>query len=109
MSTSKKLIKNCCEIDGCNVCDPALLELHHIIPRTEPGTSNHPTNLAILCGNCHTLVHSGKIVLIGVFSSTKLPNRRTLVYEVDGVRNIDIEIESPKPSVKRLSIRKKDA
>lgn len=88
-----KLIKNKCEIDSCNVTDPNLLHLHHIIERTDENTTNHVTNLCILCSNCHNLVHSGKIKIIGLFSSTKLPNKRTLVYELDGKRNIDIDAQ----------------
>lgn len=88
-----KLIKNKCEIDSCNVTDPNLLHLHHIIERTDENTTNHIMNLVILCSNCHNLVHSGKIRIIGLFSSTKLPNKRTLVYELDGKRNIDIDAQ----------------
>jgi len=87
----QKLIKNKCEIDECNVTDPRLLELHHIIERTESNTTNHNLNLAILCRNCHGMTHSGRLRLIGIFPSTKLPNKRTLVYELDGVKNVDID------------------
>lgn len=86
-----KLIKNKCEIETCNVRDPNLLQLHHIIERTEINTTNDPMNLALLCSNCHLLTHSGKLKIIGVFPSTRLPNRRTLVYELDGKKNIDID------------------
>lgn len=86
-----KLIKNKCEIESCNVTDPKLLELHHIIERSEINTINHNFNLAILCGNCHALYHIGKIKIIGIFPSTKLPNKRTLVYELDGKKNVDID------------------
>ena len=44
-----KLIKNKCEIESCDVCDPNLLHFHHIIERTEENTTNHEFNLAILC------------------------------------------------------------
>lgn len=84
-----KLIKNKCEIETCNVTDPHLLELHHIIERTEINTNNNDFNLAILCGNCHALTHSGRLKIIGVFPSTQLPNKRTLVYQLDGKPNID--------------------
>lgn len=84
-----KLIKNKCEIESCNVADPNLLHLHHIIERTELNTTNHDFNLAILCANCHALTHSGKLKIIGVYPSTKLPNKRTLVYELDGKKNIE--------------------
>lgn len=84
-----KLIKNKCEIESCNVTDSRLLELHHIIERTELNTTNHDFNLAILCANCHALTHTGRLKIIGVYPSTKLPNRRILVYELDGRRNIE--------------------
>ena len=86
-----KIIKNKCEIATCNITDSNLLHLHHIIERTEVNTTNDHLNLALLCANCHTLVHTGKIKIIGVFPSTKLPNKRTLVYEVDGIKNLDID------------------
>jgi hypothetical protein len=84
-----KLIKNKCEIESCSVTDENLLHLHHIIERTEINTTNHNFNLAILCANCHALTHSGKLKIIGVFPSTQLPNKRTLVYELNGKRNIE--------------------
>lgn len=87
-----KLIKNKCEIECCDITDPNLLELHHIIERTELNTTNHPMNLAILCSNHHGCLHSGRLKIIGVYPSTKLPNKRTLVYELDGKKNIDIDI-----------------
>lgn len=87
-----KLIKNKCEIETCDVTDPNLLELHHIIERTEINTTNHNFNLAIICSNCHKLTHSGRLKIIGVYPSTLPPNGRTLVYELDGKKNIDIDI-----------------
>lgn len=86
-----KLIKNKCEVESCNVSDPNLLELHHIIERTEINTTNHNYNLAILCGNCHALTHTKRLKIIGIYPSTKLPNKRILVYELDGKKNIDID------------------
>jgi len=84
-----KLIKDKCEIATCNVTDSNLLQLHHIIERTEINTTNHNFNLAILCCNCHALTHSGRLKIIGVYPSTKLPNKRTLVYELDGKKNVE--------------------
>ena len=85
----RKLIKNKCEIESCSVSDPNLLHLHHIIERTELNTTNNNFNLAILCANCHALTHSGRLKIIGVYPSTRLPNERTLIYELDGKRNIE--------------------
>lgn len=84
------LIKNKCEIDGCNIDD--CLHFHHIIERTKENTTNHPYNICILCPTHHSFVHSGRLKIIGVFPSTKMPNKRTLVYELDGKKNINIDI-----------------
>lgn len=83
----KKLVKNKCEIENCNVTDPNLLQLHHIIERTEINTTNHDFNLAILCANCHALTHSKRLKIIGVYPATIPPNGRILIYELDGKRN----------------------
>jgi len=84
------LILDKCEIENCEVRE--CLHLHHIIERTEINTTNHDMNLCILCPNHHSFVHKGLLKIIGIFPSTKLPNNRTLVYELDGKRNLDIEI-----------------
>lgn len=88
----KKLILDKCEIEGCNVTD--CLHLHHIIPRTDLNTSNDIMNLCILCPNHHSFVHSGRLKIIGIFPSTQLPNKRTVVYELDGKKNIE-DIDRP--------------
>lgn len=97
-----KLILNKCEIDGCDVTD--CLHLHHIIERTDVNTTNNIMNLCILCPNHHSFVHSGRLKIIGVFSSTKLPNKRTVVYELDGKRNIE-GIDAPIIQVKIKSFK----
>jgi hypothetical protein len=84
-----KLILNKCEIEECN--ETLNLHKHHITERTEINTNNDPMNLAILCPNCHAKTHSGVLKIIGIFPSTKLPNKRTLVYELDGKKNVDID------------------
>lgn len=87
MKKYKSIILDKCEIDGCNESEN--LHLHHIIERTELNTNNHTLNLSILCPNHHSYVHSGRLKIIGVYPSTKLPNKRTLIYELDGKRNIE--------------------
>ena len=87
-----KLIKNKCEIESCDITDSKLLELHHIIERTELNTTNHDFNLAILCANHHAMIDTDCLKIIGVYPSTKLPNKRTLIYELDGVKNLDIDV-----------------
>lgn len=99
-----KLIKNKCEIETCQVSDPNLLHLHHIIERTEVNTNNHDFNLAILCANCHALTHAGRLKIIGIFPSSRQPNKRTLVYELDGKRNID-GIDAPYVPFKNKSFK----
>lgn len=99
-----KLIKNKCEIESCNITDSNLLQLHHIIERTEVNTTNNDFNLAILCANCHGLTHSGKLKIIGVYPSTKLPNKRTLIYELNGKKNIE-NINEPYVKFKNKSFK----
>lgn len=82
-----KLHKEYCEIEGCSIKDPIALEWHHIIERTDPETSNHPFNLAVLCSNHHSMVDNGRLKIIGVYPSTH-QNGRTLVYILDGIQNI---------------------
>jgi hypothetical protein len=45
-------------------------------------------NLAVICPNCHSQVHTGRIKIIGVFPSTQPPYGRTLVFKKDGVSNV---------------------
>ena len=99
-----KLIKNKCEIETCNVSDPKLLELHHIVERTELNTTNHDFNLAILCANCHAMTHTGRLKIIGVYPATLPPNGRILVYELDGKRNIE-GIDKPYVEFKNKSFK----
>lgn len=98
-----KLIKNKCEIESCNVCEPEALHFHHIIERTKINTTNNILNIAILCAVHHELVHAKKLRIISVYPSTKLPNKRTLVYELDGKKNIDIDV--PYLEVKNKSFK----
>jgi len=58
---------------SCEVCSyptVSALHIHHIIPRQDPRSSNNLNNLAVLCATCHSLVHSGDIIIIGVYSSS---------------------------------------
>ena len=87
-----KLQKNKCEIEGCSITEKEALHFHHIIERTEVNTTNNVLNIAILCSVHHAFVHSKRLKIIGVYPSTQLPNRRTLVYELDGEKNIDIDV-----------------
>lgn len=57
-----------CEVCGNN--KKAVLHVHHIIPKRDPRCTNNNGNLACLCSNCHNLVHSGAIIIIGVYKTT---------------------------------------
>ena len=78
--------KDKCEICGEN--NKKLLDLHHIIPRTEPDSTNDWKNLAVLCSNCHRLTHAGDLVIIGIYPST---SGRILIYEKFGIKNVDLD------------------
>lgn len=98
-----KLIKNKCEVEECNITDPDLLELHHHIPRTAENTTNNNFNLCILCCIHHKMIDSGRLKIISIYPSTNPPNGRTLIYELDGKKNMDIDtpyVEFKNPSYK---------
>ena len=90
-----KLVPIICEICGEN--NKAVLHKHHIIERTDPNTSNHEYNLAIICANCHNKIHAkpSQIKIIGIFPSTKLPYKRTVIYEENGKSNAPDLTEGP--------------
>jgi hypothetical protein len=75
-----------CEI--CSENNRAVLHRHHIIPRTDPLCTDEWDNVCVICSNCHNKTHAGQINIIGVFSSTKLPYKRTLVFEENGKCNV---------------------
>lgn len=83
----EKLIPKVCEI--CGNDNIAVLHKHHIVERTDANTTNDDFNLAVICSNCHNRIHADppQIKVIGVFPSTKLPYKRTLVYEENGKSN----------------------
>lgn len=84
---NQKLHKEFCEIEGCDA-PKETLNWHHIVERTEVNTSNNPMNLAVLCANCHHLVHSNVIEIIGVYPSTNKYGRQ-LIYKLNGKANIN--------------------
>jgi hypothetical protein len=76
---------------SCEICaeeNKAVLHHHHIIPRTDPRCTNDWLNVCVICSNCHNKVHANQIKIVGVFPSTQLPYKRTLVYEINGVSNV---------------------
>jgi hypothetical protein len=52
------------------LAERAILHRHHVVPRCDPRSTNNDCNLAVLCPNCHSLVHAGEIVIVGVYPST---------------------------------------
>lgn len=88
-----KLEKINCEV--CGEKNKEVLHLHHIIFRSDPNSNNKPNNLAVLCSNCHNLLHFNRIKIIGVWPSTKSQGR-LLVYVKDGICNVpELEFEEP--------------
>lgn len=69
---SKKLA----HILKCEICDlneSKALERHHMIPSTDPNSTNDESNLAVVCGSCHNLIHANQIILEGRYSTSKGP------------------------------------
>lgn len=97
----KKRPKVRCEI--CGETNIAVLERHHIVPRTELNCTHDDFNIAILCGNCHTKHHAGMIKIIGVFPSTD-PSGVSLIYEENGQKNVDIEEPYYVPKLKKMKV-----
>jgi hypothetical protein len=104
MKVKNNLILNKCEIDGCEVRE--CLHLHHIVPRTDINTTNNSFNLCILCPTHHSYVHAGRLKIIGIYPSTKLPNKRVVIYELDGKRNIEgIDVPFIEFKLKKYAIK----
>ena len=75
----------------CEVCgekNKSTLHRHHIVEQTEAHTDNHDMNLAIVCANCHSKIHSGDLEIIGVFPGTRPPTGRILIYKLNGICNV---------------------
>jgi len=56
----KKFIQQAGKCLGCGESDIRLLQVHHIKPFAKGG-SNKPTNLSVLCPNCHQRAEQGLI------------------------------------------------
>lgn len=91
----KKPPKIKCEVCGEN--NKEVLDHHHIIPRTDPNCTNHGLNLAVICSNCHRKTHANILKIIGVYPST---SGRVLIYEIDGKKNLDIDVPYYIPKAK---------
>jgi hypothetical protein len=64
----------------CEICRKSynLIDKHHIQSKCYGG-SNHSSNIAYICPNCHRLTHKGKIIIEGRFDST---NGNILVWRL---------------------------
>lgn len=98
---SKKRPKVKCEVCDCR--DIETLERHHIIPRTELNCTHDDFNIAILCSNCHKKHHLGDLKIIGVFPSTD-PSGVSLIYELNGEKNLDVEDPYFIPKPKEMKV-----
>jgi hypothetical protein len=96
-----------CEVCGCK--DKETLERHHITEQTEINTNNDDFNLAIICSNCHTKHHLGRLKIIGLVASTQLPYKRTLIYQLDGIKNVEgLDEFCYKPKQKQMKLKGKN-
>lgn len=59
-----------CACEVCGFKKPSILHRHHIIPRCDPRCTNGDNNLAVVCPTCHSLIHTGEIVVIGTYETT---------------------------------------
>ena len=57
-----------CEICSCDVSE--IMHKHHIVPRTDPRSTNLASNLAYICPSCHAHVHRGNVIIEGVFQTS---------------------------------------
>lgn len=68
MPTKRKLFVEYCEV--CGFDDKRAIHAHHIIPKTDPNCTDHTSNLAFVCANCHNLIHSNEIIIEGRYLTT---------------------------------------
>jgi len=54
-----------CEI--CGFSKKNILHYHHIIPRADNRCTNDGGNVCNLCPNCHSQVHTGELIIIGIY------------------------------------------
>ncbi|MBP7510067.1 MAG: HNH endonuclease [Prolixibacteraceae bacterium] len=99
----------------CGEDDVTTLEIHHIHPQSEEGTDD-PTNLILVCGNCHNKITNGTISEREVFQkkiallSGKLSDRRSSKDHATNIITLDhssntgyiantLTVKAPKKSV----------
>lgn len=91
-----------CEV--CGETDVKILERHHIIPRTDINCTHDDFNIAVLCSNCHSKTHTGSLKIIGVYPGTRPPTGRILIYELNGVKNVDLDVPYCSPQPKEMKV-----
>ena len=61
------------DIKSCEICgldSASALERHHIIPRSDPRSTDYESNIAVICGSCHNEVHLGLKIIEGRYMTT---------------------------------------
>jgi hypothetical protein len=57
----------------CGEDNKRVLDAHHVIPRTDPRSTDLADNLIPVCSNCHRKIHAGDIIIEGRFPTSKGP------------------------------------
>ena len=96
--------KEKCEI--CGLKKSTILHRHHIIPRVDERSTNYDYNLAILCPNCHSLVHSGEYIIIGVYHTSG--GTKPIWFHKNGVAPFPKEFWNVKENPLVLTLRGED-
>lgn len=68
----------------CGVADYDVLECHRIIPGEDGGKYQHD-NVVVACGNCHSRVHAGQIVIDRKYLSSN--GKSVLHYWENGIEH----------------------
>ena len=66
-----KIDKDKCEI--CGSTERAVLDAHHVIPRTDKRCTNLKNNLICVCSNCHRRIHAGDFIIEGRYLTSGGP------------------------------------
>lgn len=96
---------------NCEICkENTLLDEHHIQSKSFGG-SNHKSNIANICPNCHRLVHKGLLIIEGRFDSTSgslLIWRKYGDDSVTGVKDPDVFLSKDSEYLKELYLKRKE-
>lgn len=64
-----KIKKERCEV--CSENNKKILDAHHVIPRSDPRSTDKRDNLICVCSNCHRRIHAGEVIIEGWYSTTQ--------------------------------------